>query len=227
VDVGKTHAMEHPIWPLFDLVLRTERLVLRPLDPARAEALAHLGTGPIHDGRNPFLVPWNDGEPDEVAKRSYLHHLARIGEWAPDRWNLSFATYRAAESPGGADELIGSQSAHAEGWLVRRTASTGSWLARDRQGRGYGREMRSAVLHLLFECLGAVRAETGAWADNAASLAVTRSLGYRPNGDTLRDQAGEARRELLFAMERAEWEAQPRPPVAVEGLEPCLPLFGV
>jgi RimJ/RimL family protein N-acetyltransferase len=212
------------IWPLFSLALRTARLVLRPLDADRAADLADLGTGPIHEGRNPFLVPWNEGPPDEVRRRSYLHHLARIGEWDADRWNLSFAVFR---TDAGDEQLVGSQSMHAEAWLVRRTVATGSWLTRSAQGHGLGREMRVAVLTFAFEGLGAARAETGAWEDNHASQAVTRSLGYRANGDRLLDHGGEARRELLFVMERAEWEARPRPPIAIEGLEPCLPLFGL
>ena len=49
-------------------------------------------------------------------------------------------------------------------------------------GRGFGKEMRAAVLGFAFDGLGALSAETSAFLDNAASNGVTRSLGYEDNG---------------------------------------------
>lgn len=45
-------------------------------------------------------------------------------------------------------------------------------------GRGLGKEIRQAALHLIFAGFDADLAVTRAWHDNAASLAVTRSLPY-------------------------------------------------
>ena len=70
---------------------------------------------------------------------------------------------------------IGSQSILAEDFATFRMVHTGSWLGRAYQGRGFGKEMRAAVLAFAFDGLGARRAETEAFADNAASNAVTRS----------------------------------------------------
>jgi len=103
---------------------------------------------------------------------------------------------------------------------------TGSWLGRRFQGRGVGTAMRTAVLALAFEGLGARRAETGAFEDNPASLAVTRKLGYRPNGDAIHDREGEAARELHFAMSLDDWRAVPRPEVVIGGLDACRELLG-
>jgi RimJ/RimL family protein N-acetyltransferase len=116
-------------------------------------------------------------------------------------------------------DLVGEQFA------VRKTVHTGSWLGIDHQGRGLGKEMRAAVLHLAFVGLGAERAETAAWHDNLASLGVTRSLGYRPNGERLGVRRGVAERQLAFVLTRAEWRE--RDDITIEGLDPCLPLFGV
>ncbi|EQD45135.1 GCN5-related N-acetyltransferase, partial [mine drainage metagenome] len=60
--------------------------------------------------------------------------------------------------------------------------STGSWLGREHQGRGFGKEMRAAILHLGFATLGAEEALTSAFSDNPASIRVTRGLGYEENG---------------------------------------------
>jgi hypothetical protein len=48
---------------------------------------------------------------------------------------------------------------------------------------------------------------TGAFEDNAASLGVTRSLGYRPNGERLRVRRGSGARELRFVMDLDGWSA--------------------
>ena len=74
------------------------------------------------------------------------------------------------------------QALHARGFATQRTVDTGSWLGQDFQGRGFGKEMRAALLALAFDGLGARVAETEAFLDNAASNAVSRSLGYEENG---------------------------------------------
>jgi RimJ/RimL family protein N-acetyltransferase len=83
--------------------------------------------------------------------------------------------------------------------------------------------MRSAVLHLAFAELGAEVAETSAFADNPASLGVTRALGYQENGWYLDVREGQQARHLRFLMTRADWETRRRDDITVEGLEPCLP----
>ena len=44
----KLEPMAHPYWPLFDLVVRTPRLVLRYVDDALAVDLATLAASGIH-----------------------------------------------------------------------------------------------------------------------------------------------------------------------------------
>ncbi|MBX7430930.1 GNAT family N-acetyltransferase [Mycobacterium sp. Y57] len=76
------------------------------------------------------------------------------------------------------DVVVGMCSVAADDFAVHRHAETGSWVGRRYQRRGIGREMRHAALHLIFAGLEADHATTGAWHDNAASLAVTRALPY-------------------------------------------------
>ena len=83
--------------------------------------------------------------------------------------------------------------------------ATGSWLGREFQGHGIGKEMRIATLTLGFDGLGADYATTGAFHDNEASKGVTTSLGYEPTGwrDTLRRD--ERDRILEYRMSREHW----------------------
>jgi len=75
-----------------------------------------------------------------------------------------------------------------------------AWLGPDARGRGLGKEMRQAVLHLAFEGLGAREARSAAFVDNHASNRVSEAVGYTPNGvcwETRRGDAAELRRRRL------------------------------
>ena len=87
--------------------------------------------------------------------------------------------------------------------------------------------MRAAVLHLAFEGLGAQHAVSGAFEDNAASLGVSRKLGYRDDGIALHAVRGHPAVEQRLRLTRDGWLATRSVPVQIEGLAPCLPLFGV
>jgi RimJ/RimL family protein N-acetyltransferase len=216
----RAHLAEH--WPLFGLSIRTPRLELRYPDDEDLIALSVAATDIQEPGGvQPFSIAWHLGPEDEVRTRFLQHHWARRGDWAPDTWNLTLAAVVDGE-------VVGVQALHpVHPFTVSRTLASGSWLTRAFQGRGVGTEMRHAILHLAFEGLGAVRAETGAIEGNAPSLAVTEKLGYRPNGDGVNVDGDTRRRELRFVMDRADWETRRRDDIEVIGLEPCLPLFGL
>ena len=108
-----------------------------------------------------------------------------------------------------------------------REVMSGSWVGMPHQSRGIGKEMRAAVLHLAFETLGARRARTEAFGDNPASLAVTRSLGYVPNGDEYQVRRDRPAHFLRFVLERTDWAAHRRDDITVEGFEPCRAMFGL
>ena len=61
---------------------------------------------------------------------------------------------------------------------------TGSWLARRFHGQGIGTRMRTAMCILAFDHLDFEEITSGAFADNPASLGVSRKVGYRDNGET-------------------------------------------
>ena len=84
--------------------------------------------------------------------------------------------------------------------------------------------MRTAVLELAFRGLGAEVARSGAVDGNAASLRVSEKLGYRIVGRSTVSPRGMQVGHADLELRREDW--QPPFPVAIEGLEPCLDLFG-
>jgi RimJ/RimL family protein N-acetyltransferase len=103
---------------------------------------------------------------------------------------------------------------------------TASWLGKEHQAHGYGTEMRAAVLALAFEGLGAEVAESGFFAGNSASARVSEKLGYVPNGDEIWAVEGHRVVEQRLHVTRETWRRD-LVTVTIEGLEPCLKLFGV
>lgn len=211
--------MPDDVWPLFDLRIVTPRLELRPLTPDDAFPLMARAAEGVHDPATmPFDHPWTDAEPLAMQRNGVQFIWRCWSSWSPEAWQLPFGIHLDGE-------LIGNQELAATEFAVRRTVTTGSWLGLAHQGQGLGTEMRAAALAFAFGGLGARRAETAAWPDNAASLGVTRALGYRPNGTRIGVRRGERAEQLLFALERDDFSAPDD--VRIEGLTPaCLELLG-
>jgi RimJ/RimL family protein N-acetyltransferase len=169
----------------------------------------------------PFRLPWTDriGTPEYLPSFLEFHRGLRR-DWQPESWTLELGVWADGE-------LIGTQALRGERFALLRTVDTGSWLAQRFQGRGYGTEMRVAVLTLAFVRLGACAATSGAFEDNPASKRVSEKLGYQAVGEQFFTPRGERVRELVFRLERDEWERRGHLPVEIVGLEPCLPLFGL
>ena len=105
-----------------------------------------------------------------------------------------------------------------------RTVNSGSSLAVHARGRGTAVAMRTEILGLAFDHLGAVAAISCARVDNAPSLAVSRRLGYTENGVSLSDSHTGVVELQHLRLTRENWAAHP---VKVTGLDPCLAWFGV
>ncbi len=205
--------MDTSFWPIWSVRLRTPRLELRPVREREALELIELAGRGVHDPATmPFIIPWTDAPSPERERASLRHYMSCWAELTPQSWRVPFAVLADGE-------CVGSQSMLADDFALLRKLETGSWLGREFQGLGYGKEMRSAALHFAFEVLGARSAVSGAFEDNAASLGVTRSLGYRPNGDDVRRRRDSAARELRFVMDRDDWSisAARDVPVTIEG----------
>jgi RimJ/RimL family protein N-acetyltransferase len=213
--------MTAQLWPLFGLAVTTPRLSLRYIDDDLGTQLAELAAGGIHDPETmPFAQPWTDVAPPELERNTLRYYWRSRAETTREHWDLNLAV-------GTGDTVVGMCSIHSDGFPATRTAATGSWLGRRFQGQGLGREMRRAALHLIFAGLGADRATTSAWHDNAGSLGVTRSLGYEEAGarkqlrrdrlDTMRD----------FSMTRSRWRMlNVGNDIALTGIAPAREFLG-
>ncbi|RSN69181.1 GNAT family N-acetyltransferase [Actinomadura sp. WAC 06369] len=208
-------------WPLYGLVLRTPRLELRLPDLRELDSAGDLAAEGVHDpAAMPFATPWTDAPPAERGRAHMQFHWRQLAEWTPENWTLQLAVFLDGRT-------VGVQSVGARDFAVVREVGTGSWLGRRFQGRGVGTEMRAAVLALAFEGLGAETAVSAAFADNAASVAVSRKLGYEPNGTERVRVRDERRIDRRFVLDRAGWERHRTVDVEIRGLASCLPFFGV
>lgn len=164
------------IWPPYALTITAGELSLRVVRDEDLPELVELALSGIHDPElMPFYFPWTDVDPAELPANFVRHHWQSRSELSAQRFNLEFAVRRD-------DELVGIQGFSTRNFQITRTGETGSWLARRFHGQGIGTRMRRAVCAFAFDELGATEITSGAFEDNPASLAVSRKVGYRPNG---------------------------------------------
>jgi RimJ/RimL family protein N-acetyltransferase len=208
-------------WPLQGLRLRTPRLELRLPGLAELDALAQLAADGVHDpGWMPFSVPWTDLPPAERARSVMQFHWRTLAGWTPQDWTLQLAVFRDGA-------VVGTQDLVGRDFAIVRQVSSGSWLGRRYQGAGIGTEMRAAVLDLAFAGLGAEAAVSSAMVGNPASAAVSRKLGYQPNGLDRRRVREASGQEQRFTLDQERWRQHRTVPVEIGGLGPCLPQFGL
>lgn len=208
-------------FPLLGLRLTTPRLELRLPSPEELATLAEVAANGIH-ARDvmPFLVPWTDQPIAEIARGVIQHHWHQLGTWTPQDWSLNLTVFHAGAT-------VGQQTISARDLAITRQVRTGSWLGQSFQGNGIGTEMRAAVLHLAFAGLGTEEAVTGAFEDNLASHAVSRKLGYEPDGVNRHVIRGVMSLEHRTRLTRAAWKRHRATSVTIDGLVPCLPMFGI
>ncbi len=212
--------MSSHLWPLFDLRIRTPRLELRlPTDEDLLELVEVVRAGVVDADRTVFLVPWHQ-LPSPAMERQFLQHWWRNrGSWNPAKWSLGLALIENGR-PVGLQEVIASDFA------IRRVVKSGSWIGREFQGRGLGTEARAAILALAFDGLGAEVAESGYFEGNSRSARVSEKLGYQRLNDEIYAIEGKRMVEVRVRCTRETWRRD-LVPVTIEGLEPCLKLFGV
>jgi RimJ/RimL family protein N-acetyltransferase len=202
--------------PLAGLRLRTRRLELRLPDDAALEQLYEVAAAGIHPPEEmPFGVAWTD----DLNRATFVDYHQHLREsWRPDAWKIDLGVWADGE-------LVGVQGIGADDFAAKRTIGTGSWLGAAHQGSGIGTEMRAAVLELAFTHLGAEAVTSGAFDANPASRRVSEKLGYRVVGRETLSPRGTPQPHVLLRLERADWRGPPVP-VEIEGVGPCLALFG-
>lgn len=195
-------------WPVQGLVLRTPRLELRPDDDASLrELVVMLHDAGVHPASEmPFAAPWTDADPQYLGRGVLQHFWSERARSAPASWGLHLVVRHDGA-------VAGLQSLYAEQFGVLRGVHTGSYLGRRFQSRGFGTEMRAAVLAFAFDTLGATTARSDYVEGNESSATVSRRLGYRPDGTVLNAARGhrEVQHRLLLtpdAFVRPGWELQ-------------------
>jgi RimJ/RimL family protein N-acetyltransferase len=202
---------------LSGLRVTTPRLELRLPDDAELERLYEVAAAGIHPPEQmPFGFAWTD-QLEHDGFIAYHRHLR--DSWTPESWKVDLGVW--AEGV-----VVGVQGLGADRFAESRTVATGSWLGAPYQGRGVGTEMRAAVVELAFRELGAEAVTSGAFVANPASRRVSEKLGYRVVGHETMSPRGTPEPHVLLRLERADWAGPPFP-VEIEGIAPCLPLFGV
>jgi RimJ/RimL family protein N-acetyltransferase len=203
--------------PLFGLRVRTPRLELRPPTHDELVELRELARGGVHP---PDFMPFGYAWTEEPYSEDWVvrFHEERREAWRPEAWALALGVWEDGS-------LAGLQEATATDFAATRKVMTGSWLALSFQGRGIGTEMRAALLELVFGGLGAQVARSGAIDGNTASLRVSEKLGYRVVGRSTLSPLGVEVGHTDLELRREDW--RPPIPIEIEGLEPCLPLFGL
>ncbi|MFJ5927026.1 GNAT family N-acetyltransferase [Kitasatospora sp. NPDC092948] len=208
-------------WPLAGLGVRTPRLELRlPTEPELAELADVAARGVNKPGTRPFRSAWSYEPPAERARSVLKAHWRSQAEWTREDWLLPLVVFDEGRP-------VGVQSLRATDFAIRRETLSGSWLGVEHHGRGLGTEARSAVLHLAFAGLAAESATSGSFTDNAASVAISRRLGYRPDGLERDNRRGELALTQRFRMDRADWQPTRRDDIRITGLDRCAELFGL
>jgi RimJ/RimL family protein N-acetyltransferase len=193
--------------PLAALRIRTPRLELRLATIAELRELFRVAQAGVHDPAvMPFERPWTDA----LDEGSFLDfHRANLEGLARDDWELNLVVFLDGRP-------IGSQG------VSRRDAKrvvTGSWLGLAHQHRGYGAEMRSAILSFAFETLGADVALSSALVGNPGSRGVSRKLGYREIGSHVVSPRGEPVVHVDLELRREDF--RPLVEAEISGFDPA------
>ncbi len=173
-------------------VLRTERLVLRPPERADLDGWAAFSADP---GAMRFL-----GGP--IGRAEAWRSLAYIaGCWSLQGFGLFSIVLR------GTGEWIGRAGPnHPEGWPA---PEIGYGLLPAHQGRGYAREAVLAAAAFAFDTLRWPAIAHVIDPDNAASIAVARSIGSRLIGPTTLPPPLQNNRVDLWGQDVSDWRAGP------------------
>jgi RimJ/RimL family protein N-acetyltransferase len=209
----------HAYWPLLDLRLTSGDLELTPLVEADLAEVVRLMPAALELNPNATRFAVDDGTHRGVVV--HQEYWRSYGTWTTQAWRFHLAVRRDGE-------LLGLQELEGNEFPTLRTVDTSSWLVESVRGAGIGKAMRRAVLALAFDHLGALAAITSAWHDNHASLGVSRSLGYRPNGESLLSRGDGVDTLVHLRMTLDDWRsAGGAPDVTVTGVPEALPLFGL
>jgi RimJ/RimL family protein N-acetyltransferase len=151
-----------------DLLLSTDRLLLRPLEPADLELL----WPDIADPEISQLMAWEPHKTKEQTAAFIDNEIKRRESGNGVTWAiLHDGTFCGIIS------LIGILQTHRA--LTYNKADLAYWTSRSQQRRGFMTEAGRRVLNFAFETLGLHKVYVSHFAENQASRALIRRLGFR------------------------------------------------
>lgn len=183
--------------PLLCLRITAGPVELRGITDDLVGPLADLAIAGIHEPDfMPFSVPWSITPAAELPLNVAQYYWRTRAEFSPKKWSALFAVSWEGE-------LVGTQGIETRDYLISRSGETGSWLGRRFQGRGIGTAMRQVICAFAFDHLDADFVTSEAFADNPASLAVSRKVGYEDQGWHPVDRLGKQARLRRLILELA------------------------
>jgi RimJ/RimL family protein N-acetyltransferase len=208
-----------PHWPPFTIRIRVGSVTLRPVrEVDLADLLDLLPDDVEHDPASELFGGLDlEGNRWRIFLQTYWRSA---GAWSPNGWWLPFLVTHQ-------DRAVGVQTLEGEHFSELRVVDSSSWLTPAARGKGVGLSMRAGILALAFDHLEAETAVSSAREDNAASIGVSRRLGYVNNGiSRSRSPSGPCTLRHMV-LTRNAWKTSGRGRlIEVSGLEGCGPWFG-
>jgi RimJ/RimL family protein N-acetyltransferase len=206
------------VWPFFDLRITCGDVLLRGATDADLEVLENVLPDDLE--MNPANERFAMVTPEADRRRQLVGEVWKHrGTWSPDSWCLDLAV----EVDG---DVVGVQALEGEQFPLLRTVDSFSWLSSEVRGRGLANLMRTGVLALAFEHLGAEVAVSSARTDNTPSLAVSYRMGYVENGLSRTNTPSGPFELQHVRLTREAWRDGGRS-AEISGVEACLPWFGI
>jgi RimJ/RimL family protein N-acetyltransferase len=209
-------------YPPLNVQVHTPRLsLLGATDDLLERLVPVVRKGVVREAPWPFDDPMSLYMDNPDREWAWLRRVwTGRGKVTDDFWRLYFVVVVDGEAVGMQDLIGNSFSAFG-------TVDTFSWIDPDVRGRGLGKEMRHAVLHLAFAGLGARQANSDAFLDNHASNRVSEALGYQPNGLDWATRRGDAAELERWRLTREQWSTGRRDDIELIGVTECLPVLGI
>ncbi|MDQ2772600.1 MAG: GNAT family N-acetyltransferase [Bacteroidota bacterium] len=154
--------------PIARAPLYTERLCLRPYEPADADEFFAL----LHADRPRFLPSFPD-RLQAVSSAADAHVAIRTfaDDWRTGRFYVFGIWHRATAAYVGDICLMPQRASQAE---------IGYYLAAAAEGQGYAREALTAIADFGFGVVGCPRLLVRCFRDNKRGQAVARAVGFQP-----------------------------------------------
>jgi RimJ/RimL family protein N-acetyltransferase len=203
------------IFPLFQLKIKSEQLELRFPNEEELGELAALAFGNIlpEEKSHFFATDWSQNT-DDFQLKFVQRYWQVYSEWSVESWKFPGVVF-FKNKPIGVMEI-----ASINDFRKTRSVITGSWLLKEYQGQGFGRQARAIALSFVFNELQGEICRSAAHKDNRPSNGVSSSLGYQLDGTESVHGVDDM---VRYKLTKENWLDDLS--VQVEGFEICKQMF--